>query len=89
MKIIVQLKLESSDGKRYKTDCADTEGMLRIMQLVPSPRAESFKLWLAKVSDERIGEINNPELSMDRTKEHGIIIRRNLTAETIYINLFV
>lgn len=67
--IIVQLKLESADGKKYKTDCADTEGILRIIQSIPSPKAEPFKRWLAKVGSERIEEINNPELAMDRMKK--------------------
>lgn len=66
---IVQLKLESTDGKKYKTDCADTEGILRIIQSIPSPKAEPFKRWLAKVGSERIEEIQNPELAMDRMKE--------------------
>jgi len=47
--IIVQLKLESADGKKYVTDCSDTEGLLRIVQSIPSPKAEPFKVWLAKV----------------------------------------
>ena len=55
-----QLKLKSTDGKRYNTDCADTEGILRIIQSIPSPKAEPFKRWLAKVGSERIEEINNP-----------------------------
>lgn len=64
-----QLKLESTDGKKYKTDCADTEGILRIIQSIPSKKAEPFKRWLAKVGSERIEEIQNPELAMDRMKE--------------------
>ena len=64
-----QLKLESSDGKKYKTGCADTEGILRIIQSIPSKKAEPFKRWLAKVGSERIEEIQNPELAMDRMKE--------------------
>jgi DNA-damage-inducible protein D len=47
-----QLKLESSDGKKYETDCADTQGLLRIIQSIPSPKAEPFKQWLAKVGYE-------------------------------------
>ena len=94
---IVQLKLESTDGKKYKTDCADTEGILRIIQSIPSPKAEPFKRWLAKVGSERIEEIQNPELAMDRMKElyekkgyskswinmreRGIATRHNLTDE--------
>ena len=66
--IWVQLKLESSDGKKYKTDCANTEDMLRIIQSIPSPKAEPLKRWLAKVGYERIQEIENPELATKRTK---------------------
>lgn len=50
-----QLKLRSKDGKKYNTDCADTEGILRIIQSIPSPKDEPFKRWLAKVDSERIG----------------------------------
>jgi hypothetical protein len=67
--IIVQLKLESSDGKKYETDCSDTEGLLRIIQSIPSPKAEPFKLWLAKVGYERIEETEDPELAFDRAME--------------------
>lgn len=67
--IIVQLKLESSDGKKYETDCADTEGLLRIIQSIPSPKAEPFKLWLAKVGYERIEETEDPEIAFDRAME--------------------
>lgn len=63
---IVQLKLLSSDGKRYATDCADTQTILRIIQSIPSPKAEPFKRWLAQVWYERIQEIEDPELSMKR-----------------------
>jgi len=63
------LKLEAMDGKKYITDCADTEGMLRIIQSIPSPKAEPFKLWLAKVGYERIQEIEDPELATKRTRE--------------------
>ena len=58
----------SSDGKYYFTDCADTETLLRLIQSVPSPKAEPFKQWLAKVGYERIQEIQNPELAQDRMK---------------------
>ncbi len=61
-----QLKLESPDGKKYLTDVADTETLLRIIQSIPSPKAEPFKLWLAKVGYERIEETENPELAIDR-----------------------
>lgn len=66
---IVQLKMLSSDGKRYKTDCADAETMLRIIQSIPSPNAEPFKLWLAQVGYERLEEIENPELAAERARE--------------------
>ena len=55
-----QLKLKSGDGKEYETDCADTEGIFRIIQSVPSKKAEPFKRWLAKVGYERVREIENP-----------------------------
>src|SRR3989338_1583710 len=61
-----QLKLESSDGKMYLTDVADTETLLRLIQSIPSPNAEPFKLWLAKVGYERIEETEDPELAFDR-----------------------
>ena len=67
--IIVQLKLESADGKKYETDCSNTEGLLRIIQSIPSPKAEPFKLWLAKVGYERIEETEDPELAFDRAME--------------------
>jgi len=54
------LKLEASYGKKYETDCANTEGLFRIIQSIPSPKAEPFKRWLAKVGYERIQEIENP-----------------------------
>jgi len=91
------LKLEASDGKKYETDCATTEGIFRIIQSVPSPKAEPFKLWLAKIGKERIDEIENPELGMDRVKSlyekkgydkswidkrmRGISVRHSLTDE--------
>jgi len=61
-----QLKLESPDGKKYLTDVSDTETLLRLIQSIPSPKAEPFKLWLAKVGYERIEETENPELAFDR-----------------------
>jgi len=67
--IIVQLKLVSTDGKKYSTDCADTEGLLRIIQSIPSPKAEPFKRWLAKVGYERIEETEDPEKAFDRAME--------------------
>ncbi len=61
-----QLKMESSDGKFYKTDVADTEQLLRLIQSIPSPKAEPFKIWLAKVGYERIEETEDPEKAFDR-----------------------
>ncbi len=61
-----QLKLESSDGKRYETDCVNTEGVFRIIQSIPSPKAEPFKLWLARVGYERIEETEDPEKAIQR-----------------------
>ena len=94
---IVQLKLPSSDGKFYETDCADAETLFRIIQSIPSPKAEPFKRWLAKVGFERIKEIENPELATKRTRVlyklkgysdawiekrmRGIAIREELTDE--------
>ncbi len=63
---IVQLKMLSSDGKRYKTDVANTEQLLRIIQSIPSPKAEPFKTWLAMVGKERIEETIDPEQAIDR-----------------------
>ncbi|CAN1542075.1 BRO N-terminal domain containing protein [Burkholderiaceae bacterium] len=57
------LKLTASDGKQRKTDCANTEGLFRIIQSIPSPKAEPFKRWLAQVGYERVKEIENPELA--------------------------
>jgi len=92
-----QLKLRSSDGKKYETDCANTEGIFRIIQSIPSPKAEPFKRWLAKVGYERVQEIENPELATKRTRMlyklkgypedwiekrmRGIAIREELTDE--------
>ena len=94
---IGQLKLESSDGKKYLTDCANTETIFRIIQTIPSPKAEPFKRWLAKVGYERIQEIEDPELATKRTRMlyklkgysddwiekrmRGIAIREELTDE--------
>ena len=61
--------MESSDGKKYQTDCSDTEGLLRIIQSIPSPKAEPFKLWLAKVGYERIEETEDPEKAFERAME--------------------
>lgn len=92
-----QLKLKSDDGKEYETDCADTEGIFRIIKSIPSKKAEPFKRWLAKVGYERVQEIENPELAQERMKQlyeqkgyprgwidkrlRGIAIRQNLTDE--------
>ncbi len=94
---IGQLKMMAPDGKMRLTDCANTETMFRIIQSVPSPKVEPLKRWLARVAKERIDEIENPELSMERMKElyekkgypkewidkrmRGIAIRQDLTDE--------
>lgn len=94
---IGQLKLEAADGKKYATDCANTEGIFRIIQSIPSPKAEPFKRWLAKVGYERVQEIEDPELGTKRTRAlykakgysddwiekrmRGIAIREELTDE--------
>ncbi len=64
-----QLKMLSADGKMYLTDVADTETLFRLIQSIPSPKAEPFKIWLAKVGRERIDEIEDPELGIDRLME--------------------
>ncbi len=95
--ICKQLKLESSDGKKYETDCASTEGIFRIIQSIPSPKAEPFKRWLARVGYERVQEIEDPELAMKRMRmlykakgysdgwiekrSRGMAIREDLTDE--------
>jgi len=61
-----QLKLQASDGKYYNTDVADTEQLLRLIQSIPSKKAEPFKMWLARVGRERIDETEDPELAIDR-----------------------
>ena len=63
---IGQLKMKSSDGKSYITDVADTEQLFRLIQSIPSPKAEPFKLWLAKIASERLDEMQDPELTIDR-----------------------
>ncbi len=84
------LKLEAPDGKMRETDCANTEGIFRIIQSIPSPKAEPFKRWLAKVGYERVQEIENPELATKRKgysddwiekRMRGIAIREELTDE--------
>ncbi|MBI2546696.1 Bro-N domain-containing protein [Candidatus Woesearchaeota archaeon] len=92
-----QLKLPAADGKYYETDCTDTKTMFRLIQSIPSQKAEPFKLWLAQVGYERVQEIQNPELSQERMKAlyrakgysedwiekrmRGIAIRQELTDE--------
>lgn len=61
---IVQLKMPSSDGKYYKTDVADTEQLFRLIQSIPSPKAEPFKLWMAQVAKERLDQMQDPEQSI-------------------------
>ena len=94
---IGQLKLPASDGKNYFTDCANTETIFRIIQSIPSPKAEPFKRWLAKVGYERVQEIEDPELATKRTRAlyktkgypdswiekrmRGIAVREQLTNE--------
>ena len=95
--IWVQLKLQALDGKYYYTDCANTQAMFRIIQSIPSKKAEPFKRWLAKVGYERVQEIENPELAQERMKDiyeqkgyskswidkrlRGIAVRQDLTDE--------
>jgi hypothetical protein len=61
-----QLKMTAADGKKYQTDCATTEQLFRLIQSIPSPKAESFKLWMAQVASERIDQIQDPELSIEQ-----------------------
>src|SRR6185312_2907558 len=65
-----QLKLKATDGKMRETDCASTQNLLRIIQSIPSLKAEPFKQWLAKVGYERMQEISNPEQSLERAREN-------------------
>jgi hypothetical protein len=94
---IQQLKMEAADGKQRLTDAADTETLLRIIQSIPSPKAEPFKQWLARVGTERLAEIDDPELAADRMRQlyrargysdewidrrlQGIVVRDELTQE--------
>jgi DNA-damage-inducible protein D len=94
---IVQLKFAAADGKYYATDCANTETMFRIIQSIPTPKVEPLKQWLARVGYERLEEIENPELSMERMQAlyekkgypkewidkrmRGIAVRQDLTNE--------
>ncbi len=91
------LKIMASDGKKYFTDCSNARGILRIIQSIPSPKAEPFKQWLARVGHERLQEIQDPELAMKRMRTlyekkgypkewiekrmRGIAVRQDLTAE--------
>ena len=79
---IVQLKMLSSDGKMYKTDCMTTEQLFRLIQSVPSPKAEPFKLWMAQVARERLDEIKDPEISINR----ALIAYRQLGYSESWIN---
>ncbi len=95
--IWVQLKIESTDGKKYLTDCVNTKNAFRLIQSIPSPKAEPFKMWLAEIGKDRIDEIENPELAQERMKTiyeqkgypkdwidkrlRGIAIRQELTDE--------
>jgi len=72
-----QLKMQSADGKYYATDAADTETLLRLIQSVPSPKAEPVKLWLARVGYERIEEINDPEKALNRSRNYWQKMGRN------------
>ena len=72
-----QLKLESEDGKFYKTDVGTVEQIFRLIQTIPSPKAEPFKQWLAKVGYERLQEIQDPSLSMDRARENWQLMGRS------------
>jgi len=65
-----QLKMVSADGKKYTTDCSNVEGLFRIIQSIPSPKAEPFKQWLAKVGYERIQDMGDPARSLDRAREY-------------------
>lgn len=65
-----QLKMQSTDGKFYKTDVADVEQLFRLIQSIPSPKAEPFKMWLAEIARERLEEIDDPELGIDRMLEY-------------------
>jgi hypothetical protein len=92
-----RLKLQASDGKMRGTDCANTEGIFRIIQSIPSPKAEPFKRWLAKVGYERVEEIEDPEIATKRVRAiykikgysntwiekrmRGIEVRETLTSE--------
>jgi hypothetical protein len=71
---IGQLKMQSSDGKFYQTDVADTEQLFRLIQSIPSPKAEPFKQWLAQVASDRLDEMQDPEISIDRALEQYLML---------------
>ena len=81
-----KLKLEASDGKRYLTDVGNAETILRIIQSIPSKKAEPFKMWLAKVANERLNEISDPELAMQRAMDY--LKKKGFSDEWIYQRLF-
>lgn len=67
---IVQLNMKANDGKMRETDTLDTKGILRLIESIPSPKAEPFKLWLAKMGNDRIDEVFNPELAINRAVDY-------------------
>jgi len=71
---IGQLKIHSKDGKAYKTDVADTEQLFRLIQSIPSPKAKPFNLWIAKIAAERLDEMQDPELTIDRALEQYLLL---------------
>ena len=87
-----QLKLPAADGKNYKTDCLDTEGIFRLIQSIPSPKAEPFKMWMAQVAKERLDEMQDPEQGIYRAlaeykgfkKEN---LRDNMTNQELVLNM--
>lgn len=80
-----QLKLKATDGKMRLTDVADVKGIFRLIQSIPSPKAEPFKQWLAKVGYERLQEIQDPSLSMDKARENWI--QQRMTGQETRIKL--
>jgi DNA-damage-inducible protein D len=78
------LKLEAADGKKYETDCANTETMFRLVQSIPSPKAEPLKRWLAKVGYERMQEIENPQLATKRTR---LLFKLNGYHEELFLKI--
>ncbi|MFW5704427.1 MAG: BRO family protein [Nanoarchaeota archaeon] len=91
---IVQLKLEASDGKKYVTDCANTKSIFRIIQSIPSKRVEPFKQWFAQLGEERLDEIQNPSLAVERSREYyrtkgypKAWIDKEKIADSLYLHL--